>query len=92
MKSEAFEAMHNVKCKRRLVSLIVLAAATLAFVPASEARGWFQKSMDIWASLKAGGKFTSVEYGGPETVQREIARCDVALAGMSAASREALRK
>lgn len=45
-----------------------------------EARTWFQKSMDIWTSLKAGGKFTSVVYGSPEKVQREIARCDAALA------------
>ncbi len=45
-----------------------------------EARGLFQKSMDIWTRLKAGGKFTSVAYGGPEKVQREIARCDAALA------------
>jgi hypothetical protein len=36
--------------------------------------------MDIWTSLKAGGKFTSVGYGRPEKVQREIARCDAALA------------
>lgn len=45
-----------------------------------EARTWFQKSMDIWTSLKAGGRFTSVVYGSPEKVQREIARCDAALA------------
>ncbi len=45
-----------------------------------EARTWFQKSMDIWTKLKAGGKFTSVVYGSPEKVQREIERCDAALA------------
>jgi hypothetical protein len=45
-----------------------------------EARTWFQKSMDIWTSLKAGGKFTSVIYGGPKQVQQEIARCAAALA------------
>jgi tetratricopeptide (TPR) repeat protein len=44
-----------------------------------EARTWFQKSMDIWTRLKAGGKFTSIAYGSPEKVQREIARCDAAL-------------
>ncbi len=57
-----------------------------------EARGWFQKSMDIWTSLKAGGKFTSVEYGGPEKVQREITRCDAALARLSVASGAVSRK
>ncbi len=45
-----------------------------------EARTWFQKSMDIWTSLKAGGKFTSVIYGSPKQVQQEIERCDSALA------------
>lgn len=54
--------------------------AAMRLVEWREARTWFQKSMDIWTTLKAGGKFTSVAYGSPEQVQREITRCDAALA------------
>ena len=54
--------------------------ATMRLAEWREARTWFQKSVDIWTKLKAGGKHTSVVYGGPEQVQQEIARCDAALA------------
>jgi non-specific serine/threonine protein kinase/serine/threonine-protein kinase len=45
-----------------------------------EARKWFQKSMDMWANVTAGGRFTSIIYGSSKQVQQDIARCDAALA------------
>lgn len=45
-----------------------------------EARKWFQRSMDIWTSVKASGKFIGIEYGSQEQVQKDLDRCDAALA------------
>ena len=44
------------------------------------ARSWFQRSSDLWAELRAGGRLLKKDEKGPEQVALEIARCDTALA------------
>jgi serine/threonine protein kinase/tetratricopeptide (TPR) repeat protein len=45
-----------------------------------EARGWHQRGFEILKDLKDRGAWTSRDYGGPDEVAAEIAKCDAALA------------
>jgi serine/threonine protein kinase/predicted negative regulator of RcsB-dependent stress response len=46
----------------------------------SQARSWYQKSLDIYLDLRARGALTSVNESKPDEMAREIAGCDAALA------------
>jgi tetratricopeptide (TPR) repeat protein len=52
-----------------------------------EARGWYQKSLDIWLDMRSHNGLTPDDSEKPARIAREIAKCDAALhraAGSSA--------
>jgi Serine/threonine protein kinase len=49
-----------------------------------EARNWHQRGFDILKDLKDRGAWTSSDYGNPDEVAAEIAKCDAAIARLEA--------
>jgi tetratricopeptide (TPR) repeat protein len=44
-----------------------------------EARGWYQKSLDIYQDMKSKGTLNGTDAGKPDELAKEIAKCDAAL-------------
>lgn len=44
-----------------------------------EARGWFERSLNIWNTLRAAGTLSRAETARSDEATREIASCDLAL-------------
>lgn len=51
-----------------------------------QARTWYEKSLETWRQIKQSGQLTAHNTVEPERIQKQITRCDSALAHMQASS------
>jgi tetratricopeptide (TPR) repeat protein len=54
-----------------------------------EARSWYQKSLEIWQSLRDQGRLSGIHGEEPEKMTREVSRCQSALDQLTAQTAEA---
>jgi len=50
----------------------------------TDAKGWYQKALDVWRSLEQQGKLTSEYKGTPNKITEKMNQCEAALAKLKA--------